>query len=204
MDDDLDRDLDTIDVLWKSADFGGIGAVAGSLGVRYLPCSRRRGSQGPPTSRRSFAWEDQEKVETRRSRPRRGHHCGSLRATLGLVDPRGDPRVHAIVAEKQLPTELLDVWAGWAWAQHDGVLHELEVHTDGRASLDDVWLEAVRSAGGAVVLACTTHGTALVGAVYGLVCDPESHTFVGVSRLSSNAADLSPAVQGDLCGSATG
>ena len=41
----------------------------------------------------------------------------SLRVTLGLVDPRSDPRVHAIVAEKQLPTDLLDAWAGWAWAR---------------------------------------------------------------------------------------
>ena len=39
-----------------------------------------------------------------------GVSAGSLRATLGLVDPRSDPKVHSKVAEKQLPTELLDEW----------------------------------------------------------------------------------------------
>ena len=76
-----------------------------------------------------------------------GITAGSLRATLGLVDPRRDPRVHAIVAEKQLPTELLDDWAGRARAQHDDVLHEVDVHTDGAASLNDMWPKAVRSRG---------------------------------------------------------
>ena len=55
--------------------------------------------------------------------------------------------VHAIVAEKQLPIELLDEWAGWAWAQDHETVHELEVHTDGAASLTEVWPRAVRSAG---------------------------------------------------------
>ena len=59
----------------------------------------------------------------------------------------------------------------------------------------------------AVFLTYTAHGVALVGAMYGpVVCDPESHAFVGVSRLSSNAAELHAlmfAVWG-ISGSATG
>ena len=76
--------------------------------------------------------------------------------------------------------------------QDDEVVHELEVHTDGAASLNDVWPKAVRSAGWcAVFLAHTPKFAALVGAMYGpAVCDPERHAVVGVSRLSSNAARL--------------
>ena len=71
-------------------------------------------------------------------------------------------------------------------------MHELEVHTDGAASLTDVWPSAVRSAGWcAVFLTHTARGVALVGAMYGpVICDPESHAFVEVSRLSLNAAEL--------------
>ena len=55
-----------------------------------------------------------------------------------------------------------------------------------------MWHKAVCSAGWcSVFLAYTPHGVALVGAMCGpVVCDPESHAFVGVSRLSSNAAEL--------------
>ena len=43
----------------------------------------------------------------------------------------------------------------------------------------------------AVFLAYTAHGVALDGAMCEpVVCDPESHAFVGVSRLSSSAAEL--------------
>ena len=67
-----------------------------------------------------------------------GITAGSLRATLDLVDLRDGPRVHGIVAEKQLPVELLDTWAGWLWTHEDVVLYELEIHTDEKASLTDV------------------------------------------------------------------
>ena len=71
-------------------------------------------------------------------------------------------------------------------------MHNLEVYTDGAASLNDVWPRTVRPAGWcAVFLSQTVQGVALTGVMYGpVVCDPESHAFVGVSRLSSNAAEL--------------
>ena len=53
---------------------------------------------------------------------------------MGLVDPR----VHATVAGKRLPIELLDICVGWTWVQDDEAVHELDVHTDGAASLNDV------------------------------------------------------------------
>ena len=58
-----------------------------------------------------------------------GVSAGSLRATLGLVDPRSDPKVHSIVAEKQLPTELLDEWTSWAWMKDEEPVHSLEIFT---------------------------------------------------------------------------
>ena len=69
-----------------------------------FPCRRREGSQGPPTSRRSFAWEDQERMETRRCRPRhqslgrprrprprRRHHCGVASCHFGSRWPDRRP-----------------------------------------------------------------------------------------------------------------
>ena len=61
-----------------------------------------------------------------------------------------------------------------------------------RPLVNDVWPRTVRSAGWcAVFLSQTVQGVALIGVMYGpVVCDPGSHAFVGVSRLSSNAAEL--------------
>ena len=59
---------------------------------------------GTPSCRRSFAWEDQEKTET-------GSLARNASPSGGFAE-RGDPRVRAIVAEKQLSTELLDAWTG--------------------------------------------------------------------------------------------
>ena len=54
--------------------------------------------------------------------------------------------MHSIVAEKQLPTELLDEWTSWAGMKDEEPVHSLEIFTDGAASLSDVWPRAVRSA----------------------------------------------------------
>ena len=96
------------------------------------------------------------------------------------------------MAEKQLPTELLDEWASWVWMKDEEAVHRLEIFTDGAASLHDVWPRTVQSAGWcAVFLSQTVQGVALVGVMYGpVVCDPGSHAYVGVSRLSSNAAEI--------------
>ena len=111
---------------------------------------------------------------------------------LSLVDPRSDPKVHSIVAEKQLPTELLDQQASWVWMEDVDAVHDLEIFTEGAASLNDVWPRTVRLAGWcAVFLSQTLQGVALVGVMYGpVVSDPGRHAYVGVSRLSSNAAEL--------------
>ena len=76
--------------------------------------------------------------------------------------------------------------------QDEEAVHNLEVYTDGAASLNDVWPRTVRSAGWcAVFLSHTAHGVASVGVMYGpVVSDPGSHAYVGVLRLSSNAAEL--------------
>ena len=76
--------------------------------------------------------------------------------------------------------------------QDEEAVHNLEGYTDGAASLFDVWPRTVRSAGWcAVFLSQTAQGVALVGVMYGpVVCDAGSHAYVGVSRLSSNAAEL--------------
>ena len=97
-----------------------------------------------------------------------------------------------MVAEKQLPTELLDEWTSWAWLNDEEPVHGPEIFTDGAASLNGVWPRAARSAGWcAVFLSQTAQGVALVGVIHGpVVCDPGSHAYVGVSRLSSNAAEL--------------
>ena len=96
------------------------------------------------------------------------------------------------MAEKQLPTELLGEWNSLAWMKDEEPVHSLEIFTDGAASLNDVWSRAVLSSGWcAVFLSQTAQGVALVGAMYGpVVCDPGSHAHVGVSRLSSSAAEL--------------
>ena len=68
------------------------------------------------------------------------------------------------MAEKQLPTELLDEWASWAWMKDEEAVHNLEIFTDGAASLNDVWPRAVRLAECcAVFLSQTAQGVALVG-----------------------------------------
>ena len=102
---------------------------------------------GIPTCRRFFVAHHSQGKRTRTRRPSGGLadpasdvgvSAGSLRATLGLVDPRSDPKVHSIVAEKQLPTELLDEWTSWAWMKDEEPVHSLEIFTDGAASVNDV------------------------------------------------------------------
>ena len=201
IDDDLDRDLDTL-----------------VTSAHPLPCRHREGQQGPLPAAAASRGRTQGRLRqgglTRDACPSGsladpardvGITAGSLRATLGLVDPRSDPRVHAIVAEKQLPTELPNGWASRAWAQHDDVLHELDVHTDGAASLNDVWSKAVRSRGFSDIHCSWGRSGGRHVRASGLRSrEPRVRRGLAavVERSRAPCADVRRV--GDLCGSATG